>query len=147
MVTTRHNSSLVSCEVPPYYSDVENTARCDTSRKKFCRSCCVLTISPEPASPVVYRPVNTYRQGVSSNKDERYLLDASDFVFYQQVAVAGIFPNTGAFGSDVSVQLSESLTTSTVFFSNDIKVRFHIQDDDQARTINVRGKSILVLVS
>ena len=127
MVTTWVNESVVTCEVPPYYSDVESGERCTDANKKLCKDCCVLKVSLEACgTPVIFEEVDTYPQGASVTEQE-YLLLSTDFVYYNQIEVTSFYPLTGAFSNEGSLtQLSESTSASTIFFSKDMRVRFTV---------------------
>ena len=129
MVTTWVNESVVTCEVPPYYSDVDSGERCTDVNKKLCKDCCVLKVSLEACgTPVVFEEVNTYPQGASVTEQD-YLLLSTDFVYYKQIEVTSFYPLTGAFSNEGSLtQLSESTSASTIFFSKDMRVRFTVDN-------------------
>ena len=138
MVTTWHNESLITCEVPPYYADVGSAARCEEAYKKLCTDCCVLKVTLEGCgTPVTFAAVDTYPQGTNAQTEE-YRLDRREFMYYQQIDVASMFPLTGSFsGEGTLTQLSESAAAATIFFSRDIRVRFTVDTTESLGTTQV----------
>jgi len=138
MVTTWHNESYVSCEVPPYYADVSDTTRCESSSKRLCTDCCVLTLSLESCGvPLAYAEVDTYPDGTTSTTFQYKLLE-HEFMLYQQIAVTTLFPLTGSLSSEGTLtQLSESTSFATIFFSPDIRIRFTVEATDDSSSDQV----------
>ena len=127
------DASTLRCRTPPFYSSLRSDRVCAPEHKRVCADCCFLRLEVTGCGLRTEWREADAASASSLWSAARPAVD--EFVYYEHLQLDKKYPASGGVSSSTQIRLTEVVARSTLFPTDDLKLRLTLRSSKSSHNI------------